>query len=159
MTDAVAALAALAQRLVRAPQVLDEVLDQFAEEVLDLIKAGHDAGEDPYGERWDQKSDGSDSHLFDSGNLRSGWHVSQKGSDSFTVSPTAFYAKVHQGGKLIRAKTSRGLRFKIGGRWVTKRWVRIPPRPMVPDSRGLPAEWQEALTETAEVAMEHLLGK
>ncbi len=41
------------------------------------------------------------------------------------------YAGVHQEGDVIRAKTSKGLRFRVGSNkgWVTKQEVTIPARP------------------------------
>lgn len=41
------------------------------------------------------------------------------------------YAAIHQFGGTIRAKTSRGLRFRLGDRWSTKRQVSIPARPFL----------------------------
>jgi phage gpG-like protein len=157
--DAVAQLAELARRLLTVPAMLPDLMRQLGEECVDLIKAEHDAGEDPYGTKWVEKADGTDSHLASSGNLKSGWHITQADAGSVTVAPTAFYASVHQGGKTIRAKTAKGLRFKVGGHWVRRNSVYIPARPMVPDNRGLPDEWRDSLKETAEKAIEVLLGK
>lgn len=41
------------------------------------------------------------------------------------------YAAILNFGGTITAKTSRGLRFKIGSRWVTKQSVRIPKRQFI----------------------------
>lgn len=41
------------------------------------------------------------------------------------------FAAVHQEGRIIRAKNAKALRFKIGGRWVIKKQVKIPARPVV----------------------------
>lgn len=41
------------------------------------------------------------------------------------------YAAVHQFGSTIRAKTAKGLRFKIGNRFVVRRQVTIPARPFL----------------------------
>jgi len=159
MPDAVAALAAFAQKLARLPEHMPEIMRQLGEECVDLIKAGHDAGADPYGEDWKPKADGSDCHLFDMGNLRGGWHITEASASEVTVAPTAWSAAVHQGGAVINAKSRRGLRFKVGGRWVRKMSVQLPKRAMVPDGRGLPAAWQDALAETANTTLEHLIGK
>lgn len=44
---------------------------------------------------------------------------------------TRDYAAVHQFGKMIRAKSPRGLRFRIGDQFVTKAQVTIPARPFL----------------------------
>lgn len=41
------------------------------------------------------------------------------------------YAAIHQFGGTIRAKTSRGLRFRVGESWVTKMSVTLPARPFL----------------------------
>ena len=46
------------------------------------------------------------------------------------VGPTDIpYGRIHEFGGVIRALTSRGLRFQIGGQWITKQAVHIPARP------------------------------
>jgi hypothetical protein len=157
MSDSIDVLAALATRLRGIPAHMPELVRQLGEECIDLIKAGHDDGAGPYGDQWEPKADGSDCHLTSSGNLRNGWHISSASASEVTVSPTAFYAAVHNGGKLIRAKNVPYLRFKVGGRWVRRKWVRIPIRELVPDSRGLPDEWADTLKETAELTIAHLV--
>ena len=54
----------------------------------------------------------------------------------FAVGTNAKHAATHQfgdHGRTIRAKKSKGLRFQVGGRWVTKKQVRvnIPARPFL----------------------------
>lgn len=53
----------------------------------------------------------------------------------FAVGTNKIYAKTHQFGdeRTIKAKTSRGLRFKINGKWITKKKVNIsiPARPFI----------------------------
>lgn len=41
------------------------------------------------------------------------------------------YAGIHQTGGQVRAKTRKGLRFRIGGQWVTVAAVEIPARPFL----------------------------
>jgi phage gpG-like protein len=41
------------------------------------------------------------------------------------------YGAIHQTGGTITAKTSSGLRFRVGGQWVTKQSVTIPARPFL----------------------------
>ena len=54
----------------------------------------------------------------------------------FAVGTNVKHGATHQfgeKGRTIRAKTSRGLRFQVGGRWVTKKQVKvkIPARPFL----------------------------
>ena len=51
-------------------------------------------------------------------------------------------------GRTIRAKTRKGLRFQVGGRWVTKKQVKvsIPARPFL----GLSEEDMEEIKATVE---------
>lgn len=48
-------------------------------------------------------------------------------STGFAVGTNKIYARTHQFGdrRTIKAKTSRGLRFKVNGNWVTKKKVMI----------------------------------
>lgn len=59
----------------------------------------------------------------------------------FAVGTNVKHAGTHQfgePGRTIRAKTSKGLRFQVGGRWVTKKQVKvtIPARPYLGLSDG-----------------------
>ncbi len=88
--------------------------------------------------------------------LRNSFHAAS-GSDFAAVGTDALYAPVHQFGATIQAKTSRGLRFQIGGRWITKRLVKIPARPMLPvDGSGkLHPETDKAV---GQILLKHLMG-
>lgn len=68
--------------------------------------------------------------LIDSGILRSSINRAAD-ADGVTIGANVRYAATHQFGATIRAKTSGGLRFRIGDRWVTKRQVFVPPRPFL----------------------------
>lgn len=68
--------------------------------------------------------------LIKSGNLRDS--ITHRASrDETQVGSNVVYAAIHQFGGTIRAKTAKGLRFKIGDRFVTKREVTIPARPFL----------------------------
>lgn len=65
---------------------------------------------------------------------------SKASMDGFAVGTNTIYARTHQFGEkgramTIRAKTSKGLVFKIGDRWIRKRQVKvnikIPARPFL----------------------------
>lgn len=59
----------------------------------------------------------------------------------FAIGTNVKYGSTHQFGakdRTIRAKTSKGLRFQVGGRWVTKKQVKvtIPAHPFLGRSEG-----------------------
>lgn len=82
--------------------------------------------------------------LLDSGRLRQSL-THRPSRDQVEVGTNVIYAGVHQFGATIRARTSKGLRFKVGDRWVTKREVTIPPRPFL----GLDTEDRQEIIELA----------
>lgn len=108
--------------------------------------------------KWKASSAAADGRktLIKSATLRNSFHASS-GSDFAAVGTDCVYAPVHQFGAVIAAKTSRGLRFKIGGRWITKRHVIIPARPMLPvdDAGQLHSETDKAVSN---LLMKHILG-
>lgn len=57
------------------------------------------------------------------------------------------YAGIHQAGGVIRAKTSKGLRFRAGpnGGWITKQEVTMPARPYLGANDQDKAEFAEIL--------------
>lgn len=55
---------------------------------------------------------------------------SQVTGNSVFVGVPYFWAAVHQFSATITAKTAPFLRFKVGGRWASKRSVTIPARPI-----------------------------
>ena len=69
----------------------------------------------------------------------------------FAVGTNVKHGATHQfgePGRTIRAKTRKGLRFQVGGRWVTKKQVKvsIPARPFL----GLSEEDMEEIKATVE---------
>jgi phage virion morphogenesis protein len=74
---------------------------------------------------------------------------SSANSSGFAVGTNKKYAATHQfgeEGRTIRARTARGLRFRVGGRWVTKKKVvvTIPARPFL----GIGEDDMEEIKET-----------
>ena len=92
-------------------------------------------GRGPDGKKWPQsirvQQDGG-STLVRTARMRNSIHT-KSDITGFAVGTNTIYAGTHQFGapRTIRAKTSKGLRFKINGHWVTKRQVKIviPARP------------------------------
>lgn len=69
----------------------------------------------------------------------------------FAVGTNAKHGSTHQfgeKGRTIRAKTTRGLRFQVGGHWITKKQVKvkIPARPFL----GLSGEDMKEIKATVE---------
>ncbi len=72
-------------------------------------------------------------------------------ASGFAVGTNVKYAATHQfgdPGRTIRAKNKKALRFRVGGRWVSKKQVRvtIPARPFL----GLSDEDMREIRETLE---------
>lgn len=82
--------------------------------------------------------------LIKSGNLRDSV-THEPSTNAVEIGSNVLYAAVHQFGKTIRAKTARGLRFRVGDRFVTKQQVTIPPRPFL----GISAEDEEMILAEA----------
>lgn len=91
--------------------------------------------EDPDGNRWKQSVRARDTGgktLVKTGDLKNSISSRATG-EGVAVGTNKVYAGLHQfgtenepGGVMtIKAKTKRGMRFRIGGRWVTKQQVRI----------------------------------
>jgi phage virion morphogenesis protein len=68
--------------------------------------------------------------LTDTGRLRAS--ITRDATDrTATVGTNVVYAAINQFGGTVRAKTPKGLRFKVGGGWVRKQSVTLPPRPFL----------------------------
>jgi phage virion morphogenesis protein len=73
-------------------------------------------------------------------------------ADQVEVGTNAIYAAIHQTGGTIRAKNKKALKFKVGGAWISKESVTIPPRPFLgidDDDRAeieaIAGDWLEGL--------------
>lgn len=94
---------------------------------------------DPDGKKWTQssraKAQGGKT-LTNTARLKNSIRA-KSDADSFAVGTNLIYARRHQFGDkiplLIKAKTKRGLRFQVGGRWITKGSVKVkmPARPFL----------------------------
>ncbi len=96
--------------------------------------------------------------LTDSARLKNSIKSEANGS-GFAVGTNLIYARTHQFGEkgrniTIRAKTSKGLVFKIGDRWIRKKAVRvnikIPARPFL----GISEDDMLEIKSTLEQALE-----
>lgn len=93
---------------------------------------------DPEGKAWTKSiraTQEGGSTLTDSAGLKNSIKSTADGS-GFAVGTNKIYARTHQFGekkRVIKAKTSKGLRFKVDGEWVRKKQVtvKIPKRPFL----------------------------
>lgn len=108
---------------------------------------------DPSGRRWKtsiRAAATGGKTLIDSSQLRNSIK-SYSDEKGFAVGTNVKHGATHQfgdSGRTIRAKTKKGLRFQVGGRWVTKKQVKasIPARPFL----GLSDEDMEEIKATVE---------
>lgn len=113
----------------------------------------------PDGQRWEPSQrallEGGKT-LVKTAQLRNSIHAKADAS-GFAVGTNVKYAATHQfgePGRTIRARTKKALRFQAGGRWVSKKQVRvtIPARPFL----GLSEEDKREIRETVEDFFEEI---
>lgn len=126
----------------------------LAAEAQTQIAEGFRRERDPYGHPWKKSiraRQQSGQTLADRGRMRNAWQGRPERVDEhgFTLANNVKYAMTHQKGATITAKTAKGLRFKVAGRWVRKSSVTIPKRMMVPEGRLGPI-WERAFKNAAE---------
>lgn len=61
-------------------------------------------------------------------------------TDRAEIGTNVKYAAIHQFGGVIKAKSSKYLKFRIGGQWAQKKQVTIPARPFLMVQNG---DWPE----------------
>lgn len=83
---------------------------------------------------WAPRGPDSGNHglLLDTGTMRRSIRTVTWSANSVTVGSDRIQAGIHQFGGTITGKGGNPLRFKIGGRWITKDSVTIPARPFFP---------------------------
>lgn len=110
-------------------------------------------GKGPDGRRWRASIrvvQGGGQTLVDTAQLRNSIHTRSDAS-GFAVGTNVKYAATHQfgePGRTIRARRKKCLRFQVGGRWISKKKVRvtIPARPFL----GLSEEDMQEMRATVE---------
>jgi phage gpG-like protein len=110
------------------------VLENVAEEAIDLIREGFSKESDPYGTRWAPLKYRSGRILQDTGRLRNSWHRRSLSASRVVIGTAVTYAAYHQSGTR-----------------------RMRQRAMVP-FRGMPAPWRRQLIATAELAWKSSVG-
>lgn len=127
------------RRLETAPQVLEMVSANMAEEALSLVAQGFEEETDPYRTPWQKLLRRKGRILQDTGRMRSSWHRQRVDGSGFTIAAGVNYARFHQQGS--QALVLRRL---------------LPARKMVPDPGPLPQGWQDNLVAAAEeVLVDH----
>lgn len=107
----------------------------------------------PDGRRWKtsiRAAEGGGRTLVQTAQLRNSIKV-QADETGFAVGTNAKHAATHQfgePGRTIRARRAKALRFQMGGRWISKKQVRIkiPARPFL----GLSEDDMQEIKETVE---------
>lgn len=139
---------------IQGPDFRKGVCKQLASEAQSLIAEGFRKERDPYGMPWKKSARANSQNgqtLADTGKLKNAWQgrsVERVDGAGFVLANNTRYAMAHQRGMTITAKTPKGLRFKIGGRWVRKNSVTLPKRMMVPEGTLGPM-WFDAFKDVA----------
>ncbi|MEN6535499.1 MAG: phage virion morphogenesis protein [Bryobacteraceae bacterium] len=142
--SAIGKLKEFRNRIASLEGAIEQLGMNLAEEAVDLVLQGFQKQANPYGEGWAAKKhpDGRSILVGKTTNLRRGWgrRATKIGKLRWRIAPgpTAPYARYHQD----------GTKNKDGS-------VRMVARKMIPDTRGMPAEWQEAFKETATEFFRH----
>ncbi|WP_299440171.1 phage virion morphogenesis protein [uncultured Rhodospira sp.] len=117
---------------------LTPAMDSVGQMMRASVQHRFEAGVDPDGNPWPPSvralAEGGQT-LVDRGHLRDSV-THEAGPTSVRQGTNLVYARIHQLGGTIRAKTAKALMFKIGGRMVQVQQVSIPARPYL----GLSAE-------------------
>ena len=128
--------------------------EQLAEGVKTSTRLRFKSSTDPEGKPWQSTARGG-KILVLTARLRNSIRARADAS-GFAVGTNVVYAARHQFGDkrpvTIKAKSKRGLRFKVGGQWVTKRSVRVkmPARPFL----GINKSDLEEIKRTLEQAVQ-----
>jgi phage virion morphogenesis protein len=104
-------------------------------------------GRAPDGTPWKKSRKLSGQTLILSGLLMRSMFAAEPEAKAVEWGSNRIYAAVHQFGATIKAKTSKGLRFRVGGNgaWVTKQSVTIPARPFLGVNREDEAQFAEIM--------------
>lgn len=154
------------RRLIRQMKHLSEldrsgINEELAETVRSSTRKRFRTETSPQGKHWEKSIRASKAGgltLVKSGLLKNSIK-SKSDAGGFAVGTNKIYARTHQFGAngreiIIKAKTSKGLVFKIGDKWIRKRQVTvkvdIPARPFL----GLSEEDMEEIKATLEDALE-----
>ncbi|WP_291299294.1 phage virion morphogenesis protein [Elioraea sp.] len=128
-----AEIASALGRAAAATRDLTSLMDQIGASLVASTQFRFETARGPVGVPWKRSARAASvggQTLVDSGRLRASI-THRPSSDRVEVGSNLVYAGVHQLGATIRAKTSKGLRFRIGDKFVVRRQVTIPARPFL----------------------------
>jgi phage gpG-like protein len=161
----------------QTPAFLRQLNAQLAEEARAQVVESFERGVDPYDRPWLPNRFRGGETLRDTGRLLSSIAPSQVTADGFRLSTNVKYAAIHQYGGVIKAKTSKGLvfRLRVGTvvfgasgqrlkrtrgmyRWARVMSVRIPRRSFLPIGNRLGARWTHAFRDVARLTIQATMG-
>lgn len=136
----------------------DDLAKSIARSIEAMVRLNFKSSKDPYGIPWTPIKYRNGKPLRDTGRLL-GSIGSEVNNGSITIGTNVCYAIVHQFGAVIEAnengtgtglcgqsrKGSKTLAFSTPGGWIHAKRVEVPARPFLPDSRGLPFSWRQAI--------------
>lgn len=151
---------------VASPQFRLTLSETLCQEALHQAEIGFDRAVDPYDHPWAPLKYRKGKTLVDEGHLkravtsRSAARVYERG---FVISTkpsmgerSVANAGTHQYGRTIKAKTAKGMRFRVGGTsrtngptWVRAQTVTIPKRQFMPEGE-LGPRWAKAFEKRAD---------
>lgn len=140
-------------------QIKPELLEVAGETLVDLTRERFTTGTDPYRKPWPISARAqaqSGQTLRDKGVLANSFTHAVTGPEDVLYGTNVFYGIVHQEGRVIEPRRRKVLRFNVNGKPVFAHRVVIPARPMVPDDRGDPPEYDRELKATLEAALTRL---
>jgi len=148
LEEAKAKLAKLSSKINGAG--MQQTMQDIGEVIRFDIEESFEREVSPFGEAWKPSNNGGKT-LNDTGRLKNSFTISAT-PNSVTVGTNVEYAAIHQFGGVINAKSSKGLRFKAGDKWVKKQSVTMPARPFFPiDENGkIAPKTKKAILEAIE---------
>lgn len=163
-------------RTLDSPVFLARLNGQLAEEARAQVVESFERGVDPYDRPWLPNQLRGGQTLRDTGRLLNSIAPSMVTQDGFRLSTNVKYAAIHQYGGIIKAKTSKGLvfRLRVGTvafgargqrlkrtrgmyRWARVMSVRIPRRSFLPIGNRLGNRWTAAFRDVARLTIEAVM--
>lgn len=163
-------------RVLESPAFRQRLNGQLAEEARTQVSESFEQGVDPYGRPWLPSGRGGQT-LRDTGRLLSSIAPSGVTVEGFRLSTNVKYAAIHNYGGIIRAKTPKGLVFRlrvgttfVGAkgqrlqrrrglfRWVRVMQVRIPRRTFIPIGNRLGYRWTAAFRDVIRLMTQDAMG-
>jgi phage virion morphogenesis protein len=136
---------ALFARLIAFGQDTTPVMDEIGRAMVASTQERFEREAGPGGVPWLQSiraaTEGGQTMRLSGRLFQSLTHVASNGAVEW--GSNVIYARIHQLGGVIRAKTKKALKFQIGGHWFMKQSVTIPQRQYLGVDAG---DWDEIST-------------